>query len=120
MGSWTRAAALCMVARRHYTIAVLSRHSVHQFPKYWYIYLLPCTLFGCINSIYMAMYGYNQPCIHVFECKYILHQYIYKGSPLKMVCHVLVTQMTQIHMQYLYIGAGMVFGITQQCDFCCV
>ena len=42
----------------------------------------------------------------------------YKGLPLMIACHVLVTRITQAYMQYLHIGAGMVFGITQQCDLC--
>ena len=43
-----------------------------------------------------------------------------KDSPLTLACHFPVAQTIQTHIQYLYIGAGMVFGIIQQCDFCCV
>ena len=44
----------------------------------------------------------------------------FKGSPLTMACHVLVTWTMQAHVQYLHTSAGMVFRIMQQCDFCCV
>ena len=44
----------------------------------------------------------------------------YKGLPFTMACYVLVVWTMQAHAQYLHIGAGIVFGITQQCDFHCV
>ena len=33
--------------------------------------------------------------------------------------HIPVMQIMQVYMQYLNIGVRMVFGIMQQCDFCC-
>ena len=37
-----------------------------------------------------------------------------------MAFYVLVVWMMQAQMQYLYIGAVMVFGIMQQYDFSCI
>ena len=42
-----------------------------------------------------------------------------KSSHLTIACHVLVAQMMQAYAKYLHKSAEMVFGITQQCNFCC-
>ena len=43
-----------------------------------------------------------------------------KGLPLIMKCDVLIMQTTQVNTQSLHVGAGMVFGIMKQCNFCCI